>query len=158
MSDVPLPLTEAHTSTDKLRERALTSAGIVAIVRDFYRACRCDPLLGPVFMRHVHDWPAHLARIEAFWSSALLKSGTYSGRPIEIHEGLDLTPAHFAQWMKLWNQAVRAHATPHDARISIEAAASMARAMIERGYLRHPPADPTSPNLPPACAGGSVET
>ena len=114
----------------------LTEEVIAAIVDDFYAACRADALLGPIFETHIRDWPAHLAVIRGFWSAALLKTRGYSGRPIEVHERLDLTPAHFAKWLKLWGEATRRHATPHDARVAIEAAAAMARAMIERGYMR----------------------
>lgn len=140
MSDIHLPLTESADSPTPSEQRVqhLTEAGIGAIVDDFYTACRGDALLGPIFEAHIRDWPAHLAVIRDFWSAALLKTRRYSGRPIEIHERITpaLGPAHFAQWLKLWGEAVRRHATPHDARVAIEAAAAMARAMIERGYMR----------------------
>ena len=41
------------------------------LVADFYDRVRADPVLGPVFEGAVTDWPAHLDRLTAFWSSDL---------------------------------------------------------------------------------------
>ena len=32
-----------------------------------------------------HDWPHHLAKLQAFWSSVLLTSGRYKGQPMVAH-------------------------------------------------------------------------
>ena len=50
---------------------------------------RRDERLGPVFEAHVHEWDVHLARMTDFWSAALLRSGRYSGRPVERHRAID---------------------------------------------------------------------
>lgn len=133
--DVRLPLTEAPDAHSPQRVMDLSEADIAAIVDHFYDACRRDALLGPIFEARIHDWPGHLATIRDFWSSALLRTRRYTGRPIEAHEALSLRPEHYARWFSLWNESVRRFATPTDARVIIEAAAAMARAMVDRGYL-----------------------
>lgn len=133
--DIALPLTEIGADPGSMRVEETTEKTIALIVDDFYNVCRADPVLGPIFNKHIRDWPSHLDHICSFWSSALLKTGRYAGRPIEIHAPLALTRDHYSRWLQLWNSSVRKHATPHDARVIVEAAAAMARAMIDRGYM-----------------------
>ncbi|MFC7333698.1 group III truncated hemoglobin [Rhodocista pekingensis] len=81
------------------------SIGILVDV--FYLRARHDPVLGPVFIRALGDddavWTAHLARVRAFWSSVLLASGRYLGRPMQVHAELPgVGAAHFRQWLDLF--------------------------------------------------------
>lgn len=109
---VSLPLTEPAGEAAS----GVTPEQIAAVVEEFYAACRADPLLGPVFNTRIHDWPAHLLRIRAFWSAALLKTGGFSGRPIEAHRAVpDLGGEHMAVWLRLFAQSVRRHCTPEGA-------------------------------------------
>lgn len=57
-------------------------AEIAAVVDLFYDRVRADPMLGPVFNGSVKDWPHHLDRLKAFWSSVMLTSGRYKGDPV----------------------------------------------------------------------------
>ena len=85
----------------------LTEATLHAFLEAFYAKVQRDPLIGPVFERVIPegDWPRHLAVIQDFWSSVLLKSGRYKGNPFAKHEGLgELTPSHFARWLALFEQ------------------------------------------------------
>lgn len=50
----------------------ITPQEIEAVVADFYAQVRLHPVLGPVFARHVTDWPAHEAKIARFWRNAIL--------------------------------------------------------------------------------------
>src|SRR4051794_41374437 len=80
----------------------ITEDQIRAVVVEFYRRARRDEQLGPVFEKHVEEWDGHLARMTDFWSAALLRSGRYSGRPVERHRtipGLGL--GHFDRWIEL---------------------------------------------------------
>ena len=80
---------------------------IAQLVESFYETVRRDELLGPIFARHVKDWPLHLARMKDFWASIMMESGRFSGNPMQKHiavAGLDA--AHFARWQALWDQTL----------------------------------------------------
>jgi hemoglobin len=78
------------------------------VVMEFYRRARRDGQLGPVFEAHVREWDAHLARMTDFWSAALLRTGRYSGRPVEQHRPIGgLTAGHFDRWIELVEETVR---------------------------------------------------
>lgn len=103
--DRELPLTErpAPPPSDLSADDQL----IRTLVAAFYGSIRTDPLLGPIFAAHVTDWPAHLAKMEDFWSSMVLRTGRYSGRPIQAHMKLEgLTTEHFDRWLALWRDTV----------------------------------------------------
>ncbi len=81
----------------------IDAAFISDLVDRFYAAVRDDALLGPIFAERIADWPMHLGRMKAFWSSVLHNSGTYSGSPMQKHlaiPGLDAT--HFERWLALF--------------------------------------------------------
>src|SRR3546814_14957613 len=76
-------------------------------------------LLGPIFARVLGDggWDAHLAKMCDFWSSVLLMTGRYAGRPMPAHVRIDtgddgksgagLDATHFARWSGLFKSAAR---------------------------------------------------
>ena len=76
------------------------------LVGRFYARVRQDPLLGPVFNGAIDDWPEHLERLQAFWSSVMLTSGRYKGRPLPAHlkHADAMTPERFARWLALWKE------------------------------------------------------
>lgn len=82
----------------------LREAEIAAVVDLFYERVRADPMLGPVFNGSVTDWPHHLDRLKAFWSSLMLTSGRYKGDPVAAHlpHSGAMTEAAFARWLDLW--------------------------------------------------------
>jgi hemoglobin len=86
---------------------SLTEETLRTFLAAFYAKVQRDPLIGPVFARVIPDgdWPRHLTVIQDFWSSVLLKSGRYKGNPFGKHQRLgELTPAHFARWLALFEQ------------------------------------------------------
>lgn len=86
----------------------VTPAEIDAVVADFYALVRQHPGLGPVFARHVTDWPAHEARIAAFWRNAILYERGYDGSPMVAHkEAGDVRPGMFEPWLGLFDVALR---------------------------------------------------
>lgn len=96
-----LPLTEGSGGAGV----APASEGeIRRLVVEFYETARGDGLIGPVFDGHVADWDAHFDTMCDFWSSAVLKTGRYSGRPAAAHFGLGLTEQHFERWLAIWEQ------------------------------------------------------
>jgi hemoglobin len=84
---------------------AVTEDNIRQLVDTFYDKVRRDPELGPVFDAAIKDWPPHLEKMYAFWSSVMLGSGRYKGNPLARHMGIggmhfDL----FADWLRLFHQ------------------------------------------------------
>lgn len=94
----------------------ITEKLIRAVVVEFYRRARQDPQIGPVFAAHVDDWEPHLDRMTDFWSAALLRTGRYSGRPVERHRQIpELTAAHFDRWIEIFETTVRDLCVPQEA-------------------------------------------
>jgi hemoglobin len=107
-----LPLTEASRSA-ATRSTTITPDVIRSVVGSFYARCRSDRTLGPIFDRHVRDWDAHLDRICAFWEAAVLRTGGYSGRPLEAHLAIpDLAPEQFTAWLRLFRQSLESLSPP----------------------------------------------
>lgn len=77
------------------------------LVRGFYARVREDALLGPIFEERVADWEGHLLNLIAFWSSVMLSTGTYSGRPMPKHAVLPIDGTHFARWLELFESSAR---------------------------------------------------
>lgn len=101
------------------------------VVEAFYRRARADALLGPVFAARIadEDWPAHLDRVAAFWSSVALMSGRYHGRPAQAHEGLALKVAHFDRWLELFRETAREVGPPEAAAHLVERAERIAQSL-----------------------------
>lgn len=118
-----LPLTEPHGQPLAGTGGEVSEDDIRRLVDSFYVAARDDGLLGPVFAVHVKDWSVHLPRMYDFWSTVVLRTGRYSGRPIDAHLALpNLTHAHFERWLSLWETTV-ARVIPRAAREAFVSAA-----------------------------------
>ena len=102
--DRPLSLTENLGSPESGDIEMASEADIRRLVVSFYATAREDPMLGPIFVSQVADWDKHFDRMCDFWSSAVLKTGRYSGRPAMKHFGLGLTPEHFSRWLAMWTK------------------------------------------------------
>ncbi|MGN6487589.1 MAG: group III truncated hemoglobin [Devosia sp.] len=101
--------------TGRLIPDELDDAMVAAVVESFYAQVRRDELIGPVFNRIIpaDHWPQHIATITDFWSSMLLGTGRYMGRPMPKHLAIpELTDAHFARWLKLFRATAEAHCPP----------------------------------------------
>lgn len=102
-----LPLSERPSLPDA-DAAGITEDLIRDVVVEFYRRARRDDRLGPVFEAHVHDWDVHLGRMRDFWSAALLRTGRYSGRPVERHRSIPgIAAGHFDRWIALFEETVR---------------------------------------------------
>lgn len=87
----------------------LDEAMIHAVVHGFYDAIRRDDMLGPIFNDAIvaDQWPVHLAKMCDFWSSTLLRTDRYSGRPLPPHLSIpELGEAHFRRWLELFKATV----------------------------------------------------
>jgi hemoglobin len=81
------------------------------LLTDFYQQALADPVLRPVFVDEMHlDLEQHLPVIVAFWEQVLFRTGTYSGRTMDVHrrvhQRIPLTAAHFDRWLELWQANV----------------------------------------------------
>ena len=88
----------------------ITEDSLKRLVDTFYARVRQDDLIGPVFNGAIDDWPEHLDRLQAFWSSVMLTSGRYKGRPLPAHikHGDAINPASFERWLGLWRETTNA--------------------------------------------------
>jgi hemoglobin len=101
----------------------LDEAMIRAVVDRFYADARRDPVIGPVFNRVIapEAWPQHLATITDFWSSMLLGTGRYAGRPMPKHMAIpELSDAHFQRWLALFRRTVEELCPPDIATLFVE--------------------------------------
>ncbi len=85
----------------------VNEASIERLVRMFYGRAREDAVIGPVFNASVADWDHHIANITDFWSSILLRTGRYGGRPMRPHLALPLHGEHFDRWLMLFESTAR---------------------------------------------------
>lgn len=91
--------------------------GLARLVDRFYAAVRADALIGPLFNDAIDDWPHHLDKLAAFWSSLMLSSGRYKGMPMAAHlkHRARITPVMFDRWLMLWREATEAEMPPASA-------------------------------------------
>lgn len=124
MSDNPRPpLGTRHQRVGWDTPEKLDEALIRAVVDRFYADARRDPLIGPVFNRVIapEAWPAHLATIADFWSSMLLGTGRYAGRPMPKHMAIpELSDAHFMRWLALFRRTAEELCPPDIAALFVE--------------------------------------
>ena len=119
-------------ATGRLIPDGLDEAMVRVVVDDFYRKARQDAVIGPIFNRVIPDpeWPAHLDKIASFWSSMLLGTGTYSGRPMPKHLAIgDLADRHFERWLNLFKQTVDEKCPPAVAALFVDRAERVAHSM-----------------------------
>jgi hemoglobin len=101
----------------------LDDAMIRDVVDEFYARARRDDVIGPVFNRVIPDaeWPDHLSKIADFWSSMLLGTGRYNGRPMPKHMAIpELGDAHFMRWLRLFRETVEEICPPDVAALFVE--------------------------------------
>lgn len=77
-----------------------------SLVEEFYARIRADEELGSIFNDAIADWPEHLGKLTDFWSSVMLTSGRYKGRPVPAHlkHKARITPELFERWLAVWTQ------------------------------------------------------
>lgn len=81
-----------------------TRALLAHLVDRFYERVRVDPDIGPVFHAAFDDWDAHKSTLLEFWSSIVLKTGTYRGNAMGRHRPLPIDRSHFVVWLALWRR------------------------------------------------------
>jgi len=132
------PRTREQLTAEVVERTGIDEAMIETVVRAFYDRARKDEMLGPVFASRIDDdeWEPHIALICAFWSSVALMTGTYHGRPMQLHVGLPVDAEHFDRWLALWEQTTREICPPAAADHFIEKAHLIAQS-LELGIAMH---------------------
>jgi len=119
-----------------LNPNGITVENIRTMVELFYTRTQQDDLLGPIFAQRVTDWDAHYEKMTRFWSSATLRAGTYSGRPIEAHRFGGFTKAHFDRWVELFTETAGEVFSDYDQEILCSLAKRMATSIAMRIGVR----------------------
>ncbi len=119
ISNRPPPKNRQESPGAEAPDKLPNEAVIRSIVHSFYGEVRRDDLLAPVFEPRLREhWQEHLEIMVDFWSSIILTSGRYRGRPLAIHRQLGkITPAMWSRWLELFSQASRKHCSEAVAQI-----------------------------------------
>ncbi len=109
----------------------IDEASLERLVAQFYAQIRKDAELGPIFNKAITDWPEHLTKLTAFWSSIMLTSGRYKGQPVPAHaKHRDrITPELFDRWLALWKHTTDDLMTPIAAKALQAKAARIAESL-----------------------------
>jgi hemoglobin len=126
-----------------MRFETIDEESLKAVVDLFYARVRRDPLIGPVFNGAIGDWPEHLDKLQAFWSSVMLTSGRYKGRPLPAHvrHAGSINAASFERWLLLWRETTEETFEPGPAS-ALQAKAERIAESLSLGIAFH--ADPAA--------------
>jgi hemoglobin len=115
----------------------ITEDLIETLVHTFYGRVRRDAVLGPIFEARIADWDEHLEKLCGFWSSVVLMTGRYKGRPMPAHARIsEIDHAHFQRWIALFAETARDVCTPAAAALFIDRAERIG-ASLEAGIAYH---------------------
>lgn len=110
---------------------SITEQQISDLVDKFYDRVWEDRRLGPIFsarLEHARD--AHLAKMKTFWSSVLLRTGAYKGKPVPAHARLtEVVTTDFEIWLGLFRPVARDIFSNEAAPLVIEAAERIATSL-----------------------------
>src|SRR4051812_41673087 len=125
-----------------------TESQIEDLVAAFYARIRKHPTLGPIFQGVIgDDWTPHLKVMCDFWSSVMLTTGRYKGRPIPAHVRINqqsqetlgrplIQPGHFAEWLSLFEATAKELFAPDLAASFVEKARRIAES-LKLGFAFH---------------------
>lgn len=118
-------------------EAGVTEPMIRDLVNRFYARVRRDAVLGPVFNSAIDNWPAHLDKLCAFWSSVTLMTGRYKGTPMKAHAELpEIGPEHFRLWLALFRDTAMEVCPPAAAALFADRAERIAES-LQMGIAIH---------------------
>jgi hemoglobin len=81
-----------------------TEEDLVLLVDTFYNRAFEDGMLAPHF--EGMDFDAHKPQMVHFWAFVLLNKAGYTTNVFDKHIHLKVGKAHFAQWLKIFNETV----------------------------------------------------
>jgi len=94
---------EQTNTQQSLYDRIGGHEGLKLLLRHFYADVRQHALLGPIFNKHIDDWPAHLVKIGSFWARLTGGPSGYLGQMPAKHLRLGIEARHFNVWLQLWD-------------------------------------------------------
>ncbi|MFT4248733.1 MAG: group III truncated hemoglobin [Pseudomonas sp.] len=114
-------------------ESCCSEEEVVRLVHTFYARVRQDPILGPIFERHVEDWDHHLAHLVDFWSTMLRGTRRFSGAPMARHLALPGLDAElFQRWLAIFGETTTQLGNP-----AMKAQADTRAAQIAERFWHH---------------------
>ena len=121
----------------------MTEEVLGQIVDRFYAKVRDDDYIGPLFNAAVSDWPEHLEKLSAFWSSVMLTTGRYKGNPMAAHlsHAKRIEPDMFERWLALWRETAREHLDEGSSQAIIAKAERIAESLKLGLFFRLPARD-----------------
>lgn len=116
----------------------ITEQALCKLVETFYARVRTDQTIGPVFADAVADWPEHLEKLQSFWSSVMLTSGRYKGRPMPAHirHADRIDRASFERWLTLWRDTTNELFSPAAA-VALQDRANRIAESLQLGIAFH---------------------
>jgi len=113
--------------------KAVSEEQITQLVHRFYERVLQDKELSTVFAAAIPaaKWPQHLALMVDFWSSIMLGSGRYHGKPMQAHmRHLEsIQPEMFINWLGLWSQTCTELLVPELAEAMLSKAENIAKSL-----------------------------
>lgn len=107
---------------------SITEEQIGRLVDRFYADVWEDPVLGPIFSSRIQERDLHLAKMKDFWSSVLLHTGRYKGRPMPAHVKLsEVQENDFGRWLRLFEKSAREVFAPEVVPLVMEKAQRIAQ-------------------------------
>ncbi|MEO0572674.1 MAG: group III truncated hemoglobin [Bacteroidota bacterium] len=85
---------------------------VFKLVDTFYTKVRRYELPGPIFNKHIRDWPLHLERLIDFWETYLFYVGKFKGDPLLKHrlvdasENYSINEMYFEVWLNHWFRTI----------------------------------------------------
>ncbi|WP_396597961.1 group III truncated hemoglobin [Dokdonia sp. R86516] len=95
-----------------MRKEIKNREDVYKLVTTFYGRIRSDVYLGPIFNKHITDWPHHFEHLTDFWEGNLFQKRIFTGRPLQAHKRVDrdedyaINEQHFGVWLNHWVQTV----------------------------------------------------
>lgn len=114
----------------------ITEEALSRLVPRFYERVREDEMLGPIFNDAIKNWPEHLDKLVAFWSSIMLTTGSYKGNPLAAHlkHRARISPELFQRWLALWASTTAEMMAP-DAAAALQAKAARIAESLQLGLF-----------------------
>jgi hemoglobin len=117
-----------------MKEQHITEKNIQNLIDGFYTKVKLDKELGPIFLNAIGNdsdaWKPHLQKMYDFWSSIMLGSGRYHGRPLQKHQMLpNFDILLFDRWLTLFAETAHDLYTPEIADHYIEKSNKIAESL-----------------------------
>lgn len=104
--------------------------GILKLITPFYADVRQHEVIGPIFLKAIEDWPAHMAKITEFWALQTGGTSRYAGGFGAAHLRLGLQLQHFQHWLSLWEFNCRRNLQAQEAEEMIALAHEFGRRLM----------------------------